>query len=245
MSWVRLAEALLLPPWCFLPLAFLGLLLLRRRRPAPAAALLAISLLSLYLTATPWMAGLLLASLDRYPEISATETAAVADAVVVLGAGRERGSADRAAPLSGNSVERLEYGAELSRRLSVPLLISGREIRGGAQALLAERFDLVPRWVEGDSRNTYENATHSARLLGAAGVQRVYLVTHYYHQPRAVAAFHGAGLEIVPAPMGFAPPGSSDRGLAAVVPRASSLRLSAAALHEIFGRVWYRLRYGV
>lgn len=223
----------------------LGLLVLRRRRTAPAVALLATSLLSLYLLATPWIAGLLLGSLDRYPEIPAAEVAGRADAVVVLGAGLERGSSDPAVPLSDKSIERLEYGAELSHRLRVPLLLSGKAVADSGSALLAERLDLRAPWVEAESRNTLENARFSARLLAAAGVRRAYLVTHFYHQPRAVAAFESAGLEVVPAPMGFAPPGSSARGAAAARPRVASFRLSTAALHELFGRLWYRLRYGI
>ena len=245
MHWLRLAEALLLPPGCLLLLTFLGLVLLQRRRTVAGTALLAASLLSLYLLATPWVAGLLLGSLDRYPEIPPTELAARAEAVVVLGAGIEDGSTDPGAPLSDDSVERLVYGAQLSRRLGLPLLISGRQIQDSGTALLAERFDLAPRWVEGDSRNTRDNARFSAHLIASSGVRRVYLVTHFYHQPRAVVAFESVGMEVVPAPMGFSPPASSEPRMAAAVPRLRSLRLSAVAMHELFGRLWYRLRYRI
>ncbi len=72
----------------------------------------------------------------------------------------------------------------------------------------------------------------------------MYLVTHFWHMPRSVAAFHAAGLEVVPAPMGFFGPKPSHRGVLAVLPRTEPLCFSGAALHEWVGRLWYRVRYG-
>jgi len=245
MNWARFAEALFLPPGSLFWLVFTGLLLLLARRLRPGLTLLALGLGPLYLLATPWVAALVLTSLDRYPEL-AVEEPVPADVVVVLGAGGSEADRRRApGGLSPMSVERLAYGGELSRRLGVPLLISGEMICEGGVLMLADRYGISPRWLECRSRTTLENARFSAGLLRADRMNRVYLVSHFYHLPRAVAAFESVGLEVVPAPMGFTPAGSTGGGVAGVVPRASSWLASAAAMHEIFGRLWYRLRYGV
>jgi uncharacterized SAM-binding protein YcdF (DUF218 family) len=52
-----------------------------------------------------------------------------------------------------------------------------------------------------------------------------------------------AGLEPVPAPMGFADGLRSESGLMALVPSARVLLASYLALHEWVGIAWYRIRY--
>ncbi len=52
--------------------------------------------------------------------------------------------------------------------------------------------------VESSSRDTYENAVKSARLLKERGIAHVVLVTDAQHMPRAAACFRKQGLEVVP-----------------------------------------------
>ena len=51
--------------------------------------------------------------------------------------------------------------------------------------VLEREFQVPVTWVEETSRNTLENARGSFQVLGAAGIRRVYLVTHAWHMPRA------------------------------------------------------------
>jgi uncharacterized SAM-binding protein YcdF (DUF218 family) len=51
--------------------------------------------------------------------------------------------------------------------------------------------------LELHSRNTYENAFETARLLHGRGFRRIILVTDRYHLPRARMLFRAAGHEIV------------------------------------------------
>jgi uncharacterized SAM-binding protein YcdF (DUF218 family) len=110
-----------------------------------------------------------------------------------------------------------------------------------AQAL-EQDFGVAPRWLEERSTDTHENAEFSAAILRAAGIERIYLVTHSWHMPRARAAFARAGLAVTPAPTVFtdAPPWHI-----AFAPSVTALRNSYYALHELLGGLWYRLAYGV
>ena len=79
-------------------------------------------------------------------------------------------------------------------------------------------------------------------MLRAEGIKTIYLVTHAAHMLRSQEAFEQAGLAVVPAATVFT---ASDPGLSlrALVPRATTLARSSYALHELIGRLWYRLAY--
>ncbi len=61
--------------------------------------------------------------------------------------------------------------------------------------------------------------------------------------PRAAAAFRRAGLEVFPAPMGFAARQRGERGFFALLPSPAGVAASYWALHELTGLAFYRLRY--
>jgi len=248
---VRLLETLLLPPASLIWLACTGLFLLRTRWRRAGMVCLVISQLLLFVLSTPLMTAALFRPLDRYPamdpatvemgEVETRETRAV----VVLSAGirlqaREYGRDIAAAP----AIERLRYGAWLAENLGHPILLTGSTSRVLAMTM-EEDYGIAPRWIEAESRNTYEHVLHCAELVREAGIQRIYVVTHYWHMPRAMAAFSQLDIEVVPAPMGF---GESNRALFDfrwLLPGVGSLCANAVALHEWGGRLWYRLRYGV
>ena len=98
---------------------------------------------------------------------------------------------------------RVALGVGLYREGAAPLLV----MSGGGAGPVAEAAvmrDLareagVPEaalLVEAESRNTFENAANTARLLNAAGKSRVILVSDRLHLPRAARVFRRAGLEI-------------------------------------------------
>jgi uncharacterized SAM-binding protein YcdF (DUF218 family) len=146
-----------------------------------------------------------------------------ADAIVVLGCrGRQALSRrlDRAIGL-------LEAGAA---RL---LVLSGRGRGPIAEAELMRRAALargVPEsalLVEPTSRNTFENARETARLLRSRGLQSVLLVSDRTHLPRATALFRLAGLQVT---------GS------AAVPSLSLRRGIGAAIREMAALPWSLVR---
>ena len=236
-------------PTIFFLLAGFGLWLTQRRR---VAGLVTLGLLTtlLVLSSVPWVGAAGLRSLQTFPALEDPEAlSGKADAIVVVSA-----DAVRFAPELGGStigrltLERVRYAARLGRMSGLPILTSGGSIHteeGDSVAQLMSRvledeFDVRVRWVESRSRTTEENARFSADLLRADGIERVALVTHAWHMPRAHRAFERAGLNVVPAPTAFRP--WPDASLRTLVPSARSLQETAWAWHEWVGRLWYALR---
>ncbi len=243
--------ALLLPPFSLIWLCGLGLLL-RRKWPRTGLSLAIVSLLVLTVLSTHPGAMLLVRPLERLHAPLAVSKDLQTQAIVVLGGGRfsnapEYGGQD---VVSLRSLARVRYAARLQRVTGLPLLASSGAPDGAAAseaalmaAVLRDEFGVPVRWVEGESDNTAQNAQFSARMLRPAGVRRIILVTDAIHMARAHRAFTAAGLEVVAAPTGFY---STERETAVDwVPSAGSLHLSAYAVHEWLGRIWYALRRSV
>lgn len=248
MDWTEAVEKLLMPPTGLFWLGLAGIALAAsKKRRRWGVGLLASSFAGLYVLATPLVADLLLASLDRYPPLAASGPlpgAPEVGCVVILGGGLREGAGEFGGDtVSGLTLERLHYGVWLAERTELPVLITGFTAPVMAD-VLARRFHHEARWLESESRDTHQNAVFTARLLKAEGIRRVYLVSHYWHLPRAMAAFRHAGLEPVPAPLGLAGDPEEGRGLKVLVPRAGPLMVVQIAVHEWGGRLWYRLRYG-
>lgn len=135
-------------------------------------------------------------------------------AIVVLGGGVETATLEYNAPtLSPDAMSRLLYGVYLSRAAQLPMAYTGgigwagqREQMSEAAvaALSLSRLGAPPlRWQENQSRDTHENALLTAALLKNNSITHIALVTHAWHMPRSVRQFEGAGLQVLPAPMGY------------------------------------------
>ncbi len=243
---IRFLESLLRPPNSLIWLAVVGLILLWTRRRRAGVTVLAVSVISLYLLSTPLVVTALLSSLDRHPPLDPSGAARPdAQAIVVLSAGKTTALELGGDTVTGMALERLRYGVWLRRQVDRPILLTGVTSPLMAEAL-RKWFGADALWVENQSRNTHEHAARCAGLLRGAGIDRIYLVTHYWHMPRAVAAFRQIdGLEIVPAPLGLE--GGGERqwyNPRWIMPGTVHLYTSALTLHEWIGRFWYRVKYG-
>ncbi|MBA2964496.1 MULTISPECIES: YdcF family protein [Ramlibacter] len=246
-----LLTALVLPPILPLLLVLLGLLLAAGRRRARGLALALAGtallwILSCHAVATA-LAGALL------PPVRAAQPAQLAgvQAIVVLGGGivpdaPEYGAAQPNAP----TLARLRYGAWLARRSGKPLAFAGGVGWGAAgtgfapEAEVAGRtlrddWGVAPRWLDGRSRDTGENAREMRRLLAADQVSRIALVTDAWHMPRSVLEFERAGFTVLPAPTGF--PAPQVRPLLDWLPSPDGLALSRQVLREVLGLAVARL----
>jgi len=242
-------KAVVLPPGLnlFLALAGFALLPLRKRM---ALLLIAFALLLLYFLSTPMAARPLAEMLEqRNPALAPGVAPADAGAIVVPGCDRYR-----AAPEFGRdeasacTLVRLRYAVELHARTGIPLLLSGGSPFGEETAeaelmrrALADHFGVETGWLETQSRNTAENAAYSAKLLGSAGIRRIYLVTHALHMARARRSFERQGLKVVAAPTGFYATADPRPAYLQFLPSISALVVSHQALHELLGLA----RYGV
>lgn len=249
---------LLTPPGIIVLAAVLGLLLQLRWRALGGIVVL-VSVAVLFALSLPFTGRALIAPLEATPPLPAAtltpeNARKQAEAIVVLGGGRypnalEYGDTDA---VSEATLARLRYAALLHRRTGLPILVAGGAPFGEEtseallmQAALEEDFQVRPKWAETRSRNTHENAVFSKEILAAAGIRRVYLVTHAWHMPRAHWAFVNAGLDIVPAPMGFSTLGKGEREGLGYLPSMHGLTLSNLALRERLGFAWYKYKYEI
>jgi uncharacterized SAM-binding protein YcdF (DUF218 family) len=234
-------RAFILPPGSSLLLTLIGALLVWRRQRA-GWLVFVLGFGSLWLLCTPVVANRLSHLAERCPPFDPGIPTG-AQAVVILGGGGQR----LWAPEYGGPVvepillERLTLGAYLARRLSLPVLISGAPVEvASMSATLSRNFEVTPRWIEGHSRDTYENAHLSARILLPAGVKRVILVTSSTHEWRAAHEFMSTGLEVVPAPAGILAP--RELGIFKYLPEPAALWRSHAAIYELIGEPMRQLQ---
>lgn len=247
-------KQLLMPPGILLLLMLLGWWL-RRRFPRLAGVCFVTGFGGLWLMSLPavmqWSAGLL----EREPALEEARWATLAqraDAIVILGAGREQndpgwGGADQPGLMA---LERLRYAARLARASGLPMAATGGLHYGqppSEAALMADAmkrdYGLEIRWLEEQSRTTWENAVLSADLLQPQGVRRVVLVTQAWHMPRSRWSFEQAGFEVISAPMGYLSAGYA-RPLGGWLPESRVIWQSGQLLNEAIGLLAYPIVYG-
>ncbi|MGN7743564.1 YdcF family protein [Pseudomonas sp. 22526] len=242
----------------FLPPGLLLLLLLlawwfRRSRPRLAGVCFALGLGGFWLMSLPVMVEWGASTLEIEPALTQSQWSTLAeqaDAIVVLGSGRERGDpAWGSDQPTGVGLERQRYAARLAKASGLPILTSGGLHYGTPPteaALMAESllndFDVKVRWQEGRSRTTWENAQFTAQVLEPQGVKRIVLVTQAWHMQRAVWSFEQAGFTVVPAPVGFLGVDNA-RPLGGWMPEFKSIWQSGQLLNEAVGLVGYKLFY--
>jgi uncharacterized SAM-binding protein YcdF (DUF218 family) len=234
-------RSLMLPPASLVLLALLGLLVLRRYRRL-GVVLLATSGVALWLFSTPFVADALSRLAERYPAWDVTAPSD-AQAIVIIGGGGVRKFAPEYQGSAPEYVllDRLSYGAFIARRTKLPILVSGAPNEAFVmQESLVRDFDVPVRWVEAESRDTYENAHFTAHVLQPQGITRILLVTMSTHMYRATQEFRNAGFEVTPAPSGVWT--LRERGPMLWLPGPGALARSNAAIYELLGEPIRRLQ---
>jgi uncharacterized SAM-binding protein YcdF (DUF218 family) len=195
---------LLMPPGIWLLCILLAVLFLKKR-----ATHQKITIVLIWVCTTPafvqwltqvsdawmhWPSPLVISSKQQLQDYSSQSAA-----IVVLGGGRRKGAIEspqyQNQDLSAASLERLRMGVRLARTSRLPILLTGGapdrtmdqdlpEAEVMAQ-ILAQEFHVKAKWLETKSQTTQENAQFSVEILKREGIQTVYLVTHFWHMPRA------------------------------------------------------------
>jgi uncharacterized SAM-binding protein YcdF (DUF218 family) len=183
--------------------------------------------------------------------------------IVLLGGGEE--PADWPQPLAGLNTagDRMVYAASLHHQGAAPQIlvsggivgVDGPAVQPGAEAMAellavmgvpAEAIILEPR-----SRNTYENAVETRKLLDPQEINRIILVTSALHMPRSHAIFAKQGFEVIPAPTDYNVTQAEwdyywtpDPAIQVfnLFPSAEALDFTVRALKEYIGIIVYRLR---
>jgi uncharacterized SAM-binding protein YcdF (DUF218 family) len=244
----KLIAALILPPIGPLFVAIGGLLMLRRS-PGLGRVLAWCGVATLLVLSIPPVS----VALERLVGDSAPldrRQAASAQAIVVLGGGLRRNAVEYGGDtLNWLSLERVRYAAALARETRLPILVTGGRVYGGRaegevmREVLEREYAVSVRWVESESRNTYENAVLSAKLLRRDGISRVLVVCHGVDTRRARREFSAAGLEVIPAATQI--PSLTIDSPIQVLPSMSALHDSYWALYEFLGNVvsWLSLSH--
>lgn len=249
----NLIGGLFLPPCNLLIVQAGGVLLLLRRRSRLGLAVVTLSTLGLAAVCSPAICGWFAMALERSVtplDLDDPKLAERADAIVVLGGGKNVGSQDYGMRdmVSTAGLLRLRYAMDIERRTHKPILLTGGSPTGYGppeaalmNEALQEEWGTKAKWLEERSANTAENAEFSYQILAPLGIRRIFLVTHAWHMPRAYRTFTKAGFQCVAAPTGFL---SDEAGtsLLDLLPDSKGLDMSYLVFHEGVGALWYRLR---
>ena len=248
----KLIGALLRPDtWIVIALAGIVFALIRqRRRLALWISSIALGLL-VALSVLP-LGDLLLQPIEqRYPANPGLDAV---DGIIVLGGGEDaRASAYWGQVQLNEGAERFTAALALAQRFpEARLLFTGgsgalRDVVGAAtsEAPIAERFFLdhaiAPErlLLEGQSRNTAENARLSLTIADPAPEETWVLVTSAFHMPRAMGSFEASGWEsLVAWPVDYRTSGFGD-GMGWDLTR--NLLVLNTAIREHVGQLAYRL----
>lgn len=251
MMLTTLIKTLLLPPALPLLMVVSGFLVWSRYRYLARVSVL-LGVCTLWVLSLPVVSAYLHQGLDSdYVATTPSVAPSGVQAIVVLGAGRHYRAAEYGGDtLSHSALWRLRYGGYLAKRWGLPVIVSGGNVRSfdvvseadmGVDFLQNE-LNVDIAWPEGESRNTWENAHFTKKMLDKQGIHHVALVTHAYHMPRSVYAFQQAGLAVSPMPTGQLSQQSSPSYWLNWLPSAGALHISRLALHEYLGLLFYSLK---
>jgi len=249
---IYIIKTLLLPISSLLFLGFAGLFLLSRQQVV-ASRLICFSLVTLLLLSLPVIAKYLAMTQEIYSPLNNSDVKGFdAQAIVVLGGGLRRPAPEygQLATLKNSSLARVRYASRLASQTHLPGLVAGGKVLktdGPSEAeimavVMQNEYKQEVLWQDRNSRNTAENALYAQKILAKEGIRRIILVTHALHMRRAVEQFQLQGLQVLPAPTVFLSR-TDDLDVFSFLPSARALESSSLVIHEVMGRVWYKLRY--
>jgi uncharacterized SAM-binding protein YcdF (DUF218 family) len=175
------------------------------------------------------------------------------DAVILLGGLVDQvTTAETGRPAFTDSVERLIVTHDLLREGKARFVIvsaatNPRFPEAGEVVVIARQLEA---WgiekdriiLEDKALNTRENALYSHAIARARGFSRVVVVTSAFHMDRAVGCFASVGMEVDTLPVDYRAHRSSGAQLGDWIPRVDGLADMSGTLHEVFGRLVYRVR---
>ncbi len=249
LSFIAIIKAIILPPTInFIIIAF-GLCL-KKTNKILAHIFISFGALSLVLFCFPPFSSLLIRGLEQYPPLEPPVIVTDEKAIVVLSAGSYPYAREYAKAIDGAAaLQRNQYAAFLQDQTGLPILVSGGTVgfdESSEAAVMADTlsnsFKVQVKWQESKSKNTAQNAIYSAAILKENNIDKIYLVTHAWHMPRAVMMFEKQGIKVTPAPTMFSDM-MTNLSSSYYLPAAYALQNVNMALHEYIGIFWYKLRY--
>ena len=238
------------PESVILILVCLGALLSWTRWRRAGAWMVSIAAVCLLAFATlPLGKSLLLVLENRFPVVSVLPSR-VYGIIAVGGVVNQYVTLARGQVALGSPVERLTEFAALARRYPQARLVftggSGKlfqqevkeaDVLGPLLDLLGLDRDRVV--LENKSRNTYENAVFTHRLMGPRPGENWVLITSAFHMPRTVGCFRKAGWTVIPYPVDFNFRGDEEFRLSLNL--SGGLAKLQGGVHEWLGLAFYWL----
>lgn len=222
-----------------------------KRYPTIRAKVLWSTVTAAYITSCKGTGMLLLMALESYPAITPNQlTQQGVQAIVVLTGGMYTGPEYGKVTPGSDALPRLNYAVYLHRQTNLPIVIVGGKTNEGQSISLAramadtlrDEYAITQTILEERSRTTEEHARYLPPILAEHGIQRVAIVTHAWHIPRAIDIFHKGGIDAVAAPTQFTFGRNRDSWIYYMLPSPVGMSVLHTALHEWVGRLWYRLR---
>ncbi len=230
------ARTLVLPPLGLLLVAIIGAVLLWRQHRRSGWTCLIAGLGLLWMLSAPLVADRLVRLVQVYPPFDPAQPTR-AQAIVILGGPGSRNWAPEygyQAAVDLELLERLNYGAWLSRLTHLPILVTSDHANAYAMAVsLTRDFQVPPHWVDPFSRDTFENARNSVAMLQADHVNSILLVTSSTHMRRAMAEFSATGIDVTAAPVHLLL--RPEQLPFAFLPSPEGLQRSNRAIYELLG----------
>lgn len=242
----------LLAPGTLLLIALALAFVLHRRRPFLSRSLLGLALLFVAaLSLMPIGRWLILPLETRFPPPSQLHPAYVDGIIVLGGAINAEDAWLTGQPALNDAADRITAFVALSRQYPDARLVwtgGSASVWGGearySEAVAAERLltslGVAPGRMtyERESRNTWENAVLSKRLVNPQPGQTWLLVTSAWHMPRSVGIFRRVGWTVLPWPVDYL---GNDPGAWGKFEAYREFYTVHFALKEWIGLVSYRL----
>ena len=249
----KILPLFVMPIGIVLLLIVVALLLTRTGWLKTAKSLLAAAALLLWLAATPFVAESLYRALEAdYPPKPLADIPA-GDCIVVLGGAVGPALWPRVEVELEEAVDRVYKAAQLARagRGRMVIVSAGNQPWSASQWAEADLIrELLVEWgvskeavfLEGSSRNTWENAVYSKNIIDSIHCGSVLLVTSAAHMPRAVAAFNSAGVDVVPVSTDVRVVAGGKFAAVRLLPDARALAMTSEAIREWIGRKFYQMQ---
>jgi len=163
------------------------------------------------------------------------------DGIIILGGAEEaRVAQGRATHALNMSAERITEGVALARRFprakvvysgGSTQIVLGPAVEADAAGRVLEDLGLERErlYLEGQARDTYENALYAKQLAAPKPGERWLLVTSAWHMPRSMSLFRKAGFAVEPWPVDYRTAGPDDAFIPFYSPSEGWRRLDIAA----------------
>jgi uncharacterized SAM-binding protein YcdF (DUF218 family) len=199
---------------------------------------------------TPLSEALILPLENRFPRPDLDRGGPIAGMIILGGAEDARATPPRELAGLNEAAERMTEAVALARRLPQARIV----FTGGSAAMLTtelpesatmgrllEALGVAPErtTLENRSRDTYENAAFTKRLLNPQPGQRWLLITSGWHMPRAVGCFRRVGFPVEAWPVDYRTSGRLSLWLNTGIPE--GLRRMDFVMKEYVGLVVYYL----